>query len=96
MSSNYPPGITGMEPEIMGEYEYGMEREYLKKYLAQTKEAIAKTHTQLNNEYLKQGYPHGANLTHLEHLERLLENNYVIKDGLEMSLIQLDQEESGL
>jgi hypothetical protein len=96
MSSNYPPGVTGMEPEITGEYNYGMEREYMKAYLAKVKKTISETHILLNAQYLLQGYPHGNNLTHLEHLERILENNYVIKDGLEMSLIQLDQEEAGL
>ena len=72
---------------------YGEERAYLKIYLGRVKKTIAETHILLDAQYLRQGYPHGNNLTLLGHLERLLENNYIIKDGLEMSLIQLDQEE---
>lgn len=96
MSSNYPPGITGNEPEITGEYNYGMEKEYMTNYLAKVKKTISETHILLNAQYLLQGYPHGNNLTHLEHLERILENNYVIKDGLEMSLQDIAWQEANL
>lgn len=94
MSSNYPPGITGMEPEIIGsgqlDYAYGMEKEYMTNYLAKVKVTIAglvARIAQLESESLAPD---------TEQLERVLENNYVIKDGLEMSLQDIAWQEANL
>ena len=88
MNRNYPDGVTGMEPEIMGAYEYDMEEKYMTEYLARIVETIAGIRAEI------------ADLNHVgqptKDLEYILENNYVIKDGLEMSLQDIAWQKANL
>lgn len=88
-----------MEPEIIGsgqlDYAYGMEKEYLKNYLGEVNKTIATIRT-LIDEDVEVGQASMAHQLHVEHLERVLENNYVIKDGLEMSLQDIAWQEANL
>ena len=88
MNRNYPDGVTGMEPEIMGAYEYGMEEKYMTEYLARIVETIAGIRAEIADLELI-----GESTKDLEYI---LENNYVIKDGLEMSLQDIAWQKANL
>ena len=80
-----------MEPEIAGiegTYELAMEKEYMINYLAHTILVILDIKAKIEDYKLT-----GESTEKLEHL---LENTYVIKDGLEMSIQDITWQEANL